>query len=43
MTFTVVVEADAEQDWHEAVIWYDEREPGVSHWLNVALREEGAS
>ena len=39
MTFTVIVEAAAEQDWHEAVMFYDEREPGVSHRLNVALRE----
>ena len=39
MTFTVIVDADAEQDWHEAVIWYDEREPGVSHRLNVVLLE----
>ena len=39
MTFTVIVEADAEQDWHEAVMFYDEREPEVSHRLNIALRE----
>ena len=38
MTFTVRVEADAERDWDEAVMWYDERAPGVSHWLNVAIR-----
>jgi plasmid stabilization system protein ParE len=38
MTFTVIVEADAERDWDEAVIWYDEREPGVSHRFNVAMR-----
>jgi plasmid stabilization system protein ParE len=38
MTFTVKVEADAERDWHEAVMFYDEREPGVSHRLNVAVR-----
>jgi plasmid stabilization system protein ParE len=38
MTFTVIVEADAERDWHEAVMFYDEREPGVSHRLNVAVR-----
>jgi plasmid stabilization system protein ParE len=38
MTFTVIVEADAERDWHEAVMFYDEREPGVSHRLNVAIR-----
>ena len=28
MTFTVIVEADAERDWDKAVMWYDEREPG---------------
>ena len=39
MTFTVIVEAEAERDWHEAVMFYDEREAGVSHRLNVALRE----
>ena len=39
MTFTVIVEAGAEQDWHEAVMFYDKREPGVSHRLNIALRE----
>ncbi len=39
MTFTVIVEAEAERDWDEAVTWYDEREPGVSHRLNVAIRE----
>ena len=39
MTFTVIVEAEAERDWYEAVTFYDEREPGVSHRLNVAIRE----
>ena len=39
MTFTVRVEAEAERDWLEAVLWYDEQEPGVGHRLNVALRE----
>jgi len=38
MTFTVVMEADAERDWHEAVTWYDEREPGVGARLNLAIR-----
>ena len=38
MTFTVIVGADAERDWHEAVMFYDGREPGVSHRLNVAVR-----
>lgn len=38
MTFTVIVEADAERDWHEAVMWYDERQPGVSQQFNVAIR-----
>ena len=39
MTFTVIVETDAERDWQEAVIWYDERVPGVGRRLNLALRE----
>ncbi len=38
MSFSVIVEADAERDWDEAVIWYDDREPGVSQRLNVAIR-----
>ncbi len=38
MTLTVIVEADAERDWDEAVMWNDEREPGISHRLNVAIR-----
>ena len=38
MTFTVIVEADAERDWHEAVMWYDERETGVSRRLNISIR-----
>jgi|ERR1035437_2004993 plasmid stabilization system protein ParE len=39
MTFTVVIEADAERDWQQAVLWYDEHEPGVSRRLNVAIRD----
>jgi plasmid stabilization system protein ParE len=39
MTFTVIVESDAERDWHEAVAFYDEREAGVSHRFNIAVRE----
>jgi plasmid stabilization system protein ParE len=39
MPFTVIVGADAERDWNEAVMFYDEREPGVSQRLNVAVRE----
>jgi len=39
MTFTVIVESDAERDWHEAVAFYDEQEAGVSHRFNVAVRE----
>ena len=34
MTFQVIVEADAKQDWIEAVDWYEEREPGVGWRLN---------
>ncbi|MDE3066934.1 MAG: type II toxin-antitoxin system RelE/ParE family toxin [Verrucomicrobiota bacterium] len=39
MTFTVIVGADAERDWHEAVTFYDESEPGVSHRFNIVVRE----
>jgi len=39
MTFTVIVEGDAERDWQEAVMFYDEREPGISRRLNAAVRE----
>ena len=39
MPFTVIVEAQAERDWHDAVIWYEERESGVSHRLNAAMRD----
>ena len=28
-----------ERDWDEAVMWHDQREPGVSHRLNIAIRE----
>ena len=38
MRFLVIVEADAEQDWDEAVMWYDDHEPGVSQRLNIAIR-----
>ena len=38
MTFTVITDADAEQDWHKAVMWYDEGEPGVGARLNLAIR-----
>ena len=38
MTFTVIVEADADRDWHEAVDWYDEHEPGVGLRLDDAIR-----
>jgi plasmid stabilization system protein ParE len=38
MTFTVIVDADAEREWHEAIMWYENREPGLGHRLNVALR-----
>jgi plasmid stabilization system protein ParE len=39
MTFTVIVEGEAERDWHDAVAFYDEHESGVSHRFNVAVRE----
>jgi plasmid stabilization system protein ParE len=39
MIFRVIVEADAEQDWQEAVMWYNEREPGIGHRLNMAIRD----
>ena len=39
MTFTVVTEAEAEREWQEAVMWYEEREPGVGARLNVAIIE----
>jgi plasmid stabilization system protein ParE len=39
MTFAVILEADAERDWDEAAQWYDQREPGVSHRLNIAIRD----
>ena len=34
MTFKVTTEAEAKQDWNEAVDWYDKREPGVGLRLN---------
>lgn len=39
MTFTVIVEGEAERDWDEAVTFYDEHEPGVSHRFNVTVRD----
>jgi len=38
MTFTVITEAEAERDWLEAVIWYEQRETGVGQRLNYAIR-----
>jgi plasmid stabilization system protein ParE len=38
MLFTVIVGADAERDWDEAVMWYEEREPEACHRLNAAIR-----
>ena len=38
MTFKVITETEAERDWHEAVLWYDEREPGLGDRLNRAIR-----
>ena len=37
MTFTVITEAEAEWDWQEAVMWYEEREPGIGDRLNVTI------
>lgn len=37
MTFKVITDADAERDWHEAVMWYEERELGVGVRLNGAI------
>lgn len=39
MTFTVIVEADAERDWQEAATFYDQREPEVRQRFNVAVRQ----
>jgi len=38
MTYTVIVDANAERDWHEAAIWYGKRDPGVGRRLNVAIQ-----
>ncbi|HXP61388.1 MAG TPA: type II toxin-antitoxin system RelE/ParE family toxin [Dongiaceae bacterium] len=38
MTFKVITEADAEREWHDAVNWYEEREPGAGLRLNDAIR-----
>ena len=37
MIFTVITEAEAERDWLEAVIWYEQRETGVGQRLNNAI------
>ena len=37
MTFLVITEAEAKQDWNEAVDWYDECEPGVGLHLNEKI------
>ncbi|HUA67860.1 MAG TPA: type II toxin-antitoxin system RelE/ParE family toxin [Candidatus Saccharimonadales bacterium] len=39
MTFTVIVEDEAERDWDEAVAFYDERESEISHRFNAAVRD----
>ena len=39
MTFNVIVEAEAQQDWQEAALFYEEREPEVGSRFNVAVRE----
>jgi plasmid stabilization system protein ParE len=38
MTFKVITEADAEREWHEAVMWHDQRERGGGRRLNDAIR-----
>ena len=37
MTFNVLTEADAQREWHEAVMWYEEHEPGAGLRLNDAI------
>src|SRR6185503_14517033 len=38
MTFNVIVEADAERDWHEARAWYEENQSGVGERFSLAVR-----
>mgnify|MGYP002633306882 CR=1 FL=1 len=37
MTFRVIADPGAARDWHEAVMWYEERKPGVGSRLNLAI------
>jgi plasmid stabilization system protein ParE len=37
MTFKVIAEDEARRDWHEAVSWYQEREPGVGLRLDETI------
>ena len=39
MTFRVIAEAAAEQDWREAVEWYEAREAGVGLRFDRAVLE----
>ena len=36
--FTVITEAEAEREWHQAVAYYEERQPGVGLRLNDRIR-----
>jgi plasmid stabilization system protein ParE len=38
MTFKVIAEAEAKQDWNEAVDWYEERESGVGLRFDDTIR-----
>ena len=38
MTFRVIAEAGAKREWHEAVEWYEAREPGVGLRFDDDLR-----
>ena len=38
MTFKVIAEAVAKQEWHDAVVWYEERTPGTGLRFDDALR-----
>ena len=38
MTFKVVAGAEARHEWHDAVDWYEDREPGVGLRFDDELR-----
>ena len=38
MTFKVIADADAVQDWYEAVEYYESKEPGVGLKFDDAIR-----